>query len=876
MVAAPRFAILQKMHRSFTRHFLFAAALLLCSAGLAQDAATVVRLYLSTQQESIGLSPRDASDWVVTSTSTDKKELTFVYIQQQVNGLPVFGAVANFALREGEVIVFGDRLQRGLIARTPPAVPSLDAVTALQRAATELGLAPGAVRVVQEISATEFELLPSGISHDPIPARLIYQPDKDGEIRLAWRLIIRSVNSPNWWDLAVDAITGEIIRSNDLIVHCSHPESTSARPYDAMNDLQLPAVPLAPMPMDGSGYRVFPFPSESPSHGPHVLVMDPADVDASPFGWHDTDGQPGGEFTTTRGNNVHAYEDMADLDSPGYSPDGGAALSFDFPFTPPQAPINYLDASITNLFHACNVLHDVLHRYGFDEQSGNFQFYNYGGTGFGFDEVIAEAQDGGGMNNANFGTPEDGSNGRMQMYLWRTSGDSTLFVNSPASIDGVYENQVAGFGPPLPEVPITADVVLVQDAVAPVNDGCEQIQNAAELNGKIALVDRGQCTFISKVEALQDAGAIAVIIVNNVPGPPVGMGGTGGESIVIPTVMISMANGLLIKNALLEGPVNATLAGDAMEDLRDSGFDNGIIAHEYGHGVSNRLTGGGSDVGCLWNEEQMGEGWSDYLGMILTMLPGDQAMTPRGVGTFVRNQSTDGQGIRPAPYTTDLAVNGYTYGDTNDPNLSQPHGVGFVWATMLWDLTWALVGQYGLDLDMYAGTSGNNMALQLVMDGMKLQPCNPGFVDGRDAILLADELNNNGANACLIWNVFAARGLGYSADQGSTGSRFDQVEAYDLPPACINVAVEEERGVAREFLLMPNPTNDQVTLMLGQAFTVDATLRVLGTDGREVRTMSIRAGSTTFQMDVNGLAPALYIVELRVADVVLKERLVVQ
>jgi extracellular elastinolytic metalloproteinase len=70
-----------------------------------------------------------------------------------------------------------------------------------------------------------------------------------------------------------------------------------------------------------------------------------------------------------------------------------------------------------------------------------------------------------------------------------------------------------------------------------------------------------------------------------------------------------------------------------------------------------------------------------------------------------------------------------------------------------------------------------------VTDGLKLQVCRPGFVDSRDAILLADRINYGGANQELIWNVFARRGLGYSANQGLSTSRFDQVEAFDLPPS---------------------------------------------------------------------------------------------
>jgi uncharacterized repeat protein (TIGR01451 family) len=67
---------------------------------------------------------------------------------------------------------------------------------------------------------------------------------------------------------------------------------------------------------------------------------------------------------------------------------------------------------------------------------------------------------------------------------------------------------------------------------------------------------------------------------------------------------------------------------------------------------------------------------------------------------------------------------------------------------------------------------------------MKLQPCSPGFVDGRDAILAADMALTSGANQCEIWTGFAKRGSGFSADQGSSGSRFDGTEAFDMPAFC--------------------------------------------------------------------------------------------
>ena len=237
---------------------------------------------------------------------------------------------------------------------------------------------------------------------------------------------------------------------------------------------------------------------------------------------------------------------------------------------------------------------------------------------------------------------------------------------------------------------------------------------------------------------------------------------------------------------------------------KDGDFDNLVIVHEYGHGVSNRLTGGPSQAGCLGNTEQMGEGWSDFLGAILTIEPGDMAEDPRAVGTYLFGQGPNGGGIRPQPYSTDFAINSQTYDDIKSAAI--PHGIGSVWSMMLWELTWELIAEHGVDSDIYNFQgdvnldAGNVQALALVIEGMKLQPCSPGFVDGRDAIFAADQALYGGANECLIWDAFARRGLGFSADQGSSNSRSDGTEAFDTPSATANMTAPADVCVNEEVL----------------------------------------------------------------------------
>jgi len=113
----------------------------------------------------------------------------------------------------------------------------------------------------------------------------------------------------------------------------------------------------------------------------------------------------------------------------------------------------------------------------------------------------------------------------------------------------------------------------------------------------------------------------------------------------------------------------------------------------------------------------------------------------------------------------------------------ETHFTGEVWTSMLWEMYWNLVDRHGFDPNLFDAhtAGGNTLALQLVLDGLKLQPCNPGFVDARDAILLADRNDTGGANQCLIWQAFAKRGLGEFAEQGSSESASDGTQDFTVP-----------------------------------------------------------------------------------------------
>jgi len=710
-----------------------------------------------------------------------------MYLNQMVNGIRIKNSTINASFnKDNELINLNGNPIHDIAGKYDTDVPSYTLYESVKSIIDKLG-------IESEILITNLEehtfnlVLEAGNYNHETKAELIYWESQEGELDLAWNFDISLPNQMNWYDFIVDAQDGKELERTDWQLNCSHPQNHSVGIFHHCSSDNIKKRIRTTL--DGSVYNVFPFPVESPNHGNRQLLVEPANSLASPFGWHDTNGQPGHEHTITRGNNVFAYEDAASSNSPGFSPNGGNDLTFDYSLNIANNPDTYQEASVTNLFYTNNVIHDVLYTYGFDEASGNFQANNYGNGGFAGDELRAEAQDGSGVNNANMATPNDGSNPRMQMFLWTTGVSSGSFtIDAPESLAGAYASSAASsFGPAFPIEGMTGSVKLIVDDTSPANNGCSELLNSEEINGNIALVFRGGCNFTDKVLLAQEAGATAVIIINNVIGAdPTTPNGTA-DGIVIPSMMITLELGQSMIAALENDEVIVTLVNSDGSTLIDSSFDNGIIVHEYVHGLSTRLTGGANNSGCLFGEEQMGEGWSDFYAIMMTMDLSVDNPVFRPMGTFAAGEPVDGNGIRPVPYDTSFSVNSFTYSDLPNQNVSVPHGVGFIWCTMLWDMTWLLIDEFGFDPDLMNGSGGNNVALELVTEALKLQPCQPGFVDGRDAILLADQLLYDGIHECLIWRAFAKRGLGVSASQGSTDDRSDGTAAFDVPPGCQEV-----------------------------------------------------------------------------------------
>ena len=758
-----------------------------------QSPLSVALNYLDKNRESLGLTETDLKNYRVSDLyQTKHNGVTHVYLNQQHEGIDVRNAITNVnVLPTGKVLSYGNRFVSNLAARANSKQPGISARTALKTVINDFDLAEGyPIKLQEKISERHFIFDPEGIALEPVTVKLAYEATKSKAVRLVWNVVLYELGAQHWWNVRVDAQTGKVLSHDDQVIHCDFggndncASRTTFHKNNSKADFKKTASPVNSMLMGGT-YNVYPMPIESPNHGGQSLVMNPADPTASPFGWHDINGEDGAEYTITRGNNVHAYHDIFNQNgSMGDEPDGGDDLIFDFPHDEAiGTPFAQVDPAVVNLFYWNNTVHDVWYGYGFDEVAGNFQANNYGNGGAAGDYVRAEALDGGGTNNANFAAQGDGSNSRMQMFMWTNEelpSVELITISEPASLAGEYAIDLAAFGGSLPADPTASEVVMVDDGTGTTSDACEALVNGADLTGKTALIDRGDCEFGSKALKAQNEGAIAVIICNNEPGL-MNMGpGADGASVNIPVFMVSLAN----CNQLKMGLPGLTVVLQEVDFSipqpgptgKDGDFDNGIIVHEYAHGISIRLTGGPSNGGCLTDFEQAGEGWSDWFALVMQTTSANSPNQRRGIGTYAIDQNPLGGGIRDFPYSRSMNVDPHTYADIN--SVSVPHGVGSVWAAMIWDLYWNLVDLYGFDDDLSNGTGGNNIAMQLVLDGLKMQPCNPNFLDARDAILAADQANNGGANQCLIWETFARRGLGFSAMAGG-------LESFDMPDFCI-------------------------------------------------------------------------------------------
>lgn len=229
-------------------------------------------------------------------------------------------------------------------------------------------------------------------------------------------------------------------------------------------------------------------------------------------------------------------------------------------------------------------------------------------------------------------------------------------------------------------------------------------------------------------------------------------------------------------------------AWDMSTPMRDGSLENSIPMHgkiqltslylEYTHGITNRMTGGSRNGECLENLEAggMGEGWSDAFALFVGRKPADTRETDVIIGAYVYNKPA---GIRSFPYSTNLETNPLVFNKLVE--LNEVHDMGELWTSIWNEIYWNLVDKSGYSGNWFDSkqSEGNIVAMQLMMGGLTLQPCNPSFLQARDAVLAADDAFYGGDNKCEVWKGFAKRGMGNDAVAEG------YVNGFSVPEECV-------------------------------------------------------------------------------------------
>ncbi len=411
----------------------------------AQTEINIAKNHLNANAVKYKLSEKDLSEMAVSSAYLSPTTGWYhVYFNQSYQSIEVYNGILNTVLKNGQVQNVTSTFIENLSAKAKinPLKISISPQKAIQNSAQSLNLNSGSLTEIsrQQLTnglTTKISFKDANLSNEKITAKLYWfayeSPETEKtvpKLALTWNVRIATKDGKYVWNTHVDALTGNILQKKDDILHCNfgtpeHSKSPHIYPENSTKTLAKNDATV----VTANSYKVFDYPIESPNHGSHSIVTNPytrfTPANTGPGatnGWH-SDGST--DYVTTRGNNVYAQEDTNGNDGFGASPISASGDALDFNYNHSQgtntAAVNQ-NAAIVNLFYWSNVMHDVLWRYGFDEPSGNFQQNNQGRGGLGNDFVIADAQDGSDTNNADFTTPDDGGNGRMQMYLFSNAG----------------------------------------------------------------------------------------------------------------------------------------------------------------------------------------------------------------------------------------------------------------------------------------------------------------------------------------------------------------------------------------------------------------------------------------------------------------------
>jgi Fungalysin metallopeptidase (M36)/PA domain len=700
-------------------------------------------------------------------------EGAIVHLRQSVDGVEVYE-------RELRVLLNADRSLVALSGSLHPSLPP--SVAAFTRGpqtslAAAIGHAAGAPFNAAALTdlheangdTTFYSLGGDGSGTDRALVRPVLFPE-GARLRPAWSVEFyvspASSTDARAWRYVMAADDGSVLERVSLTQFDSFNYKVWAEPGD-LRPSDGPALDWTPHPTGFSDWTIPPF------IPPQMVTMEGFNTrtpSKKPDPW-----LPVGAIDT-QGNNADAYTDRAPPNGIG----GGdfrakitSTSTFDYTYDTSKEPTAskiQQQAGIVQAFYVANWLHEYWYDSGFDEKGKNAQLNNYGRGGTGNDRMQLQTQDFSGRDNSNMSTPGDGGSPQMQIYVWSGRDQKELHATPP---DADFASGSAQFGPDA----FTLDGILteVDDKSFPsVTDACEPIQN--DITGKIALVDRGSCTFKKKSVNVENAGGIGILIVNNVNGDAPGMANGDPMSTVlnIPVLSTTKASGATLRKAMLDGDVMVHF-GRARDIDREGALDSSVLFHEWGHYLHHRLAYCGNSQQC----SAMSEGWGDFQALFTSARDGDNLDGTYAMGIYASAQFPDPAyfGIRRQPYSIDFHKNALTFHHISEGvdlpkrqvrngsggDNSEVHNAGEIWATMMWE------AYVGLQKSGQARTPAltfdqvRRRMANYVVRGLQMTPQNATYLEARDAIIAAAHAADP-EDEKAIADAFSRRGAGTCAD----------------------------------------------------------------------------------------------------------------
>jgi large repetitive protein len=859
------------------------------------------RGHLAELADVYNLAPSDVTAAIADMVLNTGRGPVIVKFKQQLNGVDIFREELNVVMNQelDPIAVTGYISSLNTPAAKPGqmswtvAAPSAGANAVRDAAPASIGDA----QLVKSFSREGYDYytfasdIPGIVLTEPVRMKQVYFHMPEGLVA-AYYVEVQTTNATgetmldtqideSAYAYVISAADGSILFRKNLIDHAA-----TTTPQNNLGpggfSYRVWADPVTGIPYDSpAGNGVHPKLVPLPDGAQHSFVsMQDVTLPNFPFSNNDPWLAPGA--TETNGNNVDAFINW-------YSPDGLGNPITTTPTDPPngdhRAQITGVDqflhthqpdvdgssvtarsASTTQMFYNINFLHDWFYDAGFNEAARNGQKNNFGRGGLGNDDMKAQAQDFQSFNNANMLTPADGTRSRMRMYNFPNAANM-LHVQSPAAVGklriGVSQTGTRAFD-------VNGNVVIATFTAGPTT--CT-ITNAAALTGNIAMFDFDNtdgtgCAFSTRIARIHATGAAAALMVYTSGAPTLVANITGiNATHTKPIGVISWNSGQSIKSQLAV-PTTVTARLLRMAD-RDGTLDNQIMFHEWGHFISNRLIGNAAGL----NNQQggaMGEGWGDFVAMMLTVRESD-TLTPSnanwGGAYAIATYATSGVpfdgttnhgyylGIRRTPYSTDMTnYNALTLRHIVDgeplpsgPPIatggvnSQVHNSGEVWSTMLWECYAALLRDTLGATPRLTFQQAQDRMKQYLVASLAMTPNSPTYLEARDAVLAAAYATDS-VDYQLFWQAFAKRGAGMNAiaaDRFST-NHVGTVENFDVMPEISFINTSLDDSVAN--------CDADGTLDSGEAGKLTVTIKNIGTQPltNTVGTISSATPGVTF------------------------------